>query len=89
MQTRDKIIKAVAEELSLPKNVVRDIVMAQTMLVKKTMLEKSAKTVYLRKVGLFMPKEVRLRLAEERIERRQEKLKNKDNNEDCSDPLEF
>lgn len=87
MQNRDKIIKQVAFENGLTQKQVREIVSAQLLLVRKMMKTKAHVSVYLRKVGMFVSKPVRLEIKENKIARGLSR--NKDKIIKDEDPFKF
>ena len=86
MQVRDRLIRETAKELGISIRAVEQVIKLQCVLIRKTMKAKQHKSIYLRKVGMFMPRSVSREIAA----RKKEFIKKIYNNkQDLEDPLEF
>jgi len=85
MQTRDKIIRKTAKDLGISIRAAESVIRAQCMLIKKTMRAKEPRSIYLRGVGMFMPRVISQKIAKAK----KEFIKQKYNKDSKEDPLEF
>lgn len=87
---RDRLSILVAEKLNIPTTKVVEVLRSQHLLFKEVMKSKKPKTLYLRKVGFFIHKDVRYNLRAEKIKRVQQQSNNPiEEEEEEVFPLEF
>lgn len=89
MTIRDRIIREVAQELGISIKAAENIVRMQCLLIRKTMKAKEPRSVYLRGVGTFIPRAVSQEIAKIKKVKREEKVKQQQQNNIEEDPLEF
>lgn len=86
MDNRDKIASKIAKTLGMSIKSVHQIVGSPFDLAHKTIVSKTPRSIYIRKVGTFIAPSVREELRELRITNSINKKKAEENN---SDPIHF
>lgn len=62
MDNRDRVIKETAKRVGMPMSVVRLVVGSPLLLAKAAIVNKTPRSVYLRKVGTLLSPEIRLKI---------------------------